>query len=322
MNAPSSSKARTDTLSLSAKQARLNRKHSDQHHLCPLGTLTAVRRLIVNADDFGLTPGINQAVLELRRANALTSATLMATGAQLSEAVSIASQTPALSVGCHVVLVDGTPALPPSKIPSLIDSQNGTAFRPRLSTFVTDLLRGRINDAEIEAEATAQIKKLQQAGVHVTHTDTHKHTHMFPGVLRPLVRAALACGVKAIRNPFEPNWSLNATVNAGHVRKMQVRLLRSQSAAFSEEVSRAGLLTTDGAIGVLATGTLDAQTIRNLLAAMPDGTWELVCHPGYNDAALQQQNTRLLASRDVERTALLETIPHANVDLIHFGQLA
>jgi predicted glycoside hydrolase/deacetylase ChbG (UPF0249 family) len=190
-----------------------------------------------------------------------------------------------------------------------------------LSGFVTDLLRGRISDAEIEAEATAQIRKLKEAGIAVTHIDTHKHTHMFPRVLRPLLRAALACGVKAIRNPFEPNWSLNATANAGHVRKMQVRLLRSQSAAFAQEVNRAGLRTTDGAIGVLATGTLDTQTIRNLLAAMPDGTWELVCHPGYNDAALQQERTRLLASREVERTALLATIPDASVEHIHFGQL-
>jgi predicted glycoside hydrolase/deacetylase ChbG (UPF0249 family) len=191
-----------------------------------------------------------------------------------------------------------------------------------LSVFLTDLLRGRISDSEIEAEATAQIQRLESAGIAVTHVDTHKHTHMFPRVLRPLLRAALACGVKAIRNPFEPNWSLNATANAGQVRKMQVRLLRSQSTTFTQEVTRAGLLTTDGAIGVLATGTLDAQTIRNLLAAMPDGTWELVCHPGYNDAALQQERTRLLASRDVERTALLETIPNADVERIHFGQLS
>jgi predicted glycoside hydrolase/deacetylase ChbG (UPF0249 family) len=281
-----------------------------------------VRRLIVNADDFGLTRGVNQAVVELRSANALTSATLMATAAEFTGAVTLADQLPSLGVGCHVILVDGIPALPPSEIPSLIDSQNGTRFRQKLSTFVADLLRGRISDAEIEAEATAQVKKLREAGVSVTHLDTHKHTHTFPRVLRPLLRAALGCGVKSIRNPFEPNWSLNATANAGHVRKMQVRLLRSQSTAFMEEVSRAGLLTTDGAIGVLATGTLDVQTIRNLLAAMPDGTWELVCHPGYNDAALQQQNTRLLASRDIERVALFETIPNTNVDLIHFGQLA
>jgi hopanoid biosynthesis associated protein HpnK len=283
-----------------------------------------VRRLIVNADDFGLTPGVNAAVVELNRARALTSATLMATANSFNEAVFDAKTLPSLGVGCHVVLVDGTPALPADKIPSLIDpsAPNHAQFRPNLSGFLTDLLRGRISDSDIEAEATAQIQRLKAAGIAVTHVDTHKHTHMFPRVLRPLLRAALACGVAAIRNPFEPNWSLNATANAGHVRKMQVRLLRSQSTTFTQEVTRAGLHTTDGAIGVLATGTLDAQTIRNLLGAMPDGTWELVCHPGYNDAALQQERTRLLASREIERTALLETIPNADVERIHFGQLS
>lgn len=286
-------------------------------------TLTAVRRLIVNADDFGLTSGINQAVVELYDAHALTSATLMATGPELNQAVAMSSPLPSLGVGCHIVLVDGTPVLPPAQIPSLIDNsaQNKPAFRTKLSTFVTDLLRGRIAESEIEAETAAQIRKLQHSGVHVTHLDTHKHTHTFPRVLRPLLRAASICGVKAIRNPFEPNWSLNATASAGHVRRMQVRLLRSQSATFQQEIAGAGLITTNGAIGVLATGTLDTATIRDLLAAMPDGTWELVTHPGYNDAALQQQHTRLLASREVERKALLETIPKANIDLIHFGQI-
>ncbi|WP_254062227.1 ChbG/HpnK family deacetylase [Acidobacterium sp. S8] len=282
-----------------------------------------MRRLIINADDFGLTSGVNQAIIELHRARALTSATLMATGAAFAQAVSSAMQATTLGVGGHVVLVDGTPVLPASQIPSLVaeNEQKTPQFRAKLSAFVADLLRGRIADSEIEAEATAQIRKLQQAGIRVTHVDTHKHTHMFPRVLRPLLRAALACGVKAIRNPFEPNWSLNATANAGHVRKMQMRLLRSQSTSFAQEVTRVGLKTTDGAIGVLATGTLDAQTIRNLLSAMPNGTWELVCHPGYNDAALQQQRTRLLDAREVERTALLETIPGADVERIHFGEL-
>ena len=289
-----------------------------------------MRRLIVNADDFGLTLGVNEAAVELNRARALTSATLMATGGAFDEAVSAAKRLPFLGVGCHVVLVDGTPILPADKIPSLIDpidlsapvAPKAARFRPKLTSFVADLLRGRIKDSEIEAAAIAQIRKLKEAGIAVTHLDTHKHTHMFPRVLRPLLRAALACGVKAIRNPFEPDWSLKVTANAGHVRKMQVRLLRSQRATFMQEVARAGLATTDGALGVLATGTLDAQTIRNLLAAMPDGTWELVCHPGYNDAALQQERTRLLASREVERTALLETIPSADLDHIHFGQLS
>ncbi len=279
-----------------------------------------MRRLIVNADDFGLTSGINRAVIELHAAGALSSATLMATApaSSFSQAAEEARRHASLGVGCHVVLLDGAPVLPPSEVPSLV---SGDAFRPKLSTFVTDLLRGRIAEAEIEKEATAQIRKLQQADIPVTHVDTHKHAHMFPRVLRPLLRAALQCDIHAIRNPFEPNWALNATANAGHVRKMQVRLLRSQSSAFAREVNRAGLRTTDGAIGVLATGTLDQTTIGSLLAAMPDGTWELVCHPGYNDADLQRQRTRLHASRDIERTALLDTVSQSGIDLIHFGQI-
>ena len=171
MNTPSSSKARTDIAILAAKQEWL--EPETRRDLCRADTLTAVRRLIVNADDFGLTSGVNQAVVELFRARALTSATLMATAEQLNEAVTLAKQSPSLGVGCHVILVDGTPALPPSEIPSLIDpsSQNGTTFRPKLSTFVTDLLLGRISDTEIQAEATAQMKKLQQAGIQVTHVD-------------------------------------------------------------------------------------------------------------------------------------------------------
>src|SRR6201996_3551017 len=167
--------------------------------------------------------GINQAIRELHRSGALPSATLMATAAAFGDAVADAKAQPTLGVGCHIVLVDGTPVLPSSEIPSLADSASSgqTAFRPKLGGFVGDLLRGRIRDAEIEAEAMAQIRKAQRAGIQITHLDTHKHTHMFPRVLRPLLRAALRCGVKAIRNPFEPNWSLNATANTGHVRKMQ-----------------------------------------------------------------------------------------------------
>jgi chitin disaccharide deacetylase len=282
-----------------------------------------VRRLIINADDFGLTPGINRAILELHRSSALTSATLMATSSCFSEAVSATTTEPRLGVGCHVVLVDGTPVLPAAEISSLLvqSSEEIIQFRPKLGGFVADLLRGRIRDSEIEAEATAQIRKAQRAGVKITHLDTHKHTHMFPRVLRPLLRAALSCGVKAIRNPFEPDWSLEATLRSGGLRKLQVKLLRSQRNTFLKEVAKAGLKTTDGAIGVLATGTLEASTINNFLAVIPNGTWEMVCHPGYDDSALRQVRTRLLQSREIERTALLETIPHANIELIHFGQL-
>lgn len=280
-------------------------------------------KLILNADDFGLTPGVNQAILELRRCGALTSATLMATAGHTSEGIAGAAHS-GLGVGCHVVLVDGRPALPAGQVPAL--APNGT-FRPTLGAFALDLIRGRIPESQIEAEAIAQIRRLRDAGVPLTHVDTHKHTHMFARVLRPLICAAMQCGIRAIRNPFEPDWATRATTRAPLLRRMQVRALRTQRGTFLRLVREAGMATTDGAVGVAATGTLDRETIRSLLVAMPEGTWEMVCHPGYLDPSLDTVHTRLRESRAVEHTALLDTVPaflrsHPEVTAVHFGQLA
>lgn len=279
-------------------------------------------RLILNADDFGLTPGVNRSILELNRAGALTSTTLMATAPHTAEAAASISANSTLGVGCHVVLVDGEPALPAERIPTLAP---GGSFRPSLAAFARDLIRGRIPASEIEAEAVAQIRRLQKAGVAVTHLDTHKHTHMFPRVLRPVLCAALMCGVRAIRNPFEPDWAMRATPHAPTLRRIEVRLLRTQRRAFLRLTQEAGLATTDGAVGVLATGTLNSESLQSLLAAMPAGTWELVCHPGHVDEDLNQTRTRLRESRATEYQALLEAVPpfvraHPEIAPIHFGQ--
>lgn len=271
--------------------------------------------LIVNADDFGLTPGVNRSVGELYRAGALSSATLMATGAHFDNAVAIAEANPNLEVGCHVLLVDGTPVLPPSQIPTLCP--DGQSFRPSLTTFVRDLFTFRIRIEDITAEAMAQICRLKAAGLTVSHIDTHKHTHLFPGILRPLLGAARACHVPAIRNPFEPDWALRATQgSATRLRRLAVVALQSQHRTFQRAVERSGLATTSGTIGVLATGTLDVTaTLRALLAAMPadSATWELVCHPGYPDAALEQVRTRLRESRAEEHKALKELLPQVKL---------
>ncbi len=162
-------------------------------------------RLIVNADDFGLTAGVNRAVLELHREGGLTSTTLMARSAAADQAIEFSRAAPSLGVGCHVVLVDGEPALPAAEIPTLIDRKTGS-LRYSLTGFLMRLFSGRIRISEIEAEAAAQIALLKNRGLRLTHIDTHKHTHMFPPVLRAVLRAARAAGIRAVRNPFEPSW--------------------------------------------------------------------------------------------------------------------
>jgi hopanoid biosynthesis associated protein HpnK len=276
-----------------------------------------VKRLIVNADDFGLTGGVNRAIAELHRRGALTSATLMAAAKATAEAAAMAQEIPSLGVGCHVVLVDGEPVLPVSELPTLVDRSTGR-FRSSLGRFVCDLQLGRIRSREIAAEAEAQIKRVRSLGVDVTHVDTHKHTHMFPRVLEPMLEAAKRQGVTAIRNPFEPEWSMAATPNAPMLRRVQVKMLRRFQPAFERLVERAGFGTTQGTIGVLATGTLDKATVTSLLAAMPEGTWELVTHPGYHDRELDRAGTRLLSSRETELDALDAAAFHAGIELIHF----
>lgn len=285
-----------------------------------------MRRLIVNADDFGLTRGVNRAIAELHRAGALTSATLMANASATDEAIEIALAMPSLGVGCHVVLVDGEPLLSPSHdIPHLADPSSGR-FRPSLSSFLLRLYGPRsrftpsaVKSAEIEAEATAQINLLQGRGLRLTHIDTHKHIHMFPAVLRPILRAAHAAGIRVVRNPFESAWSLRATISAPWLRRRQVALLRRLEPAFRRIVAEQGFTTTDGAIGVVATGTLDAAAVQSLARQLPPGTWELVAHPGYNDADLALAHTRLLESRETERNALLALKQFPDIELISFA---
>jgi len=142
---------------------------------------------------------------------------------------------------------------------------------------------------------------------------------MFPRVLRPVLRAAASCGIRTVRNPFEPAWSIAATPGAPFVRRTQVRLLRLLAHRFRRVVAEEGFTTTDGSLGVLATGTLDAATVRALLAALPaGGTYELVTHPGYNDAALAKANTRLQSSRNIEREALAHLRTAPNLHLVNF----
>jgi len=284
-------------------------------------------RLIINADDFGLTRGVNRAIAELHQAGVLTSATLMATGAAFDDAVALARENPTLGVGCHITLTDGSPVSPPQSIPTLLGS-DGKTFRPSLVDFLQALLRGKISEVEIELEALAQVEKLRNTGINVTHLDTHKHTHLFPAVTRPLLRVAERCNVGAIRNPFEESWSL-ALGHGNRLRRFQVNLLSSFKSRFDRQpkICDARVATTNGTIGISATGHLDAPTLRELLRALPsEGTFELCCHPGYNDGDLDSVTTRLRTHRDVERSALLTELPARSLQpnapqLINYGDL-
>jgi len=303
-----------------------------------------VRKLIVNADDFGLTAGVNRAIVEAHRNGVVSSATLMANGPAFDDAVAAVRSnrdgSSNLSVGCHVVLVDGTPVSPPEAVDTLlaIRSAEPGKFYSSLSAFAARAMLGGFDRDQLVLEVTAQIKKIQATGLHVTHLDTHKHAHIFPEILVALLRAARICGVPAIRNPFVPVKAMPAKLFKGKrdlwKRYGQVRMLHTFSGQFTQRTKRAGLLAPDGVVGVIETGSVDdkehgrkadrkvdgkkaegksnvdgdhssyGSVLRQTIASLPDGTWEFVCHPGYHDADLGASRTRLLASREQELALL------------------
>ncbi|MGA8152188.1 MAG: ChbG/HpnK family deacetylase [Terriglobales bacterium] len=260
-----------------------------------------MRRLIVNADDFGLTAGVNRGIVEAHSGGIVTSSTLMANASALDDAIRMGASSPHLSLGCHVVLVDGAPVMDPGRVPTLLSGKRNGQFEVGIAGFAIRALRGRLDADQMEAEVTAQIRKLQAVGVQVSHLDTHKHTHIFPQVLHPILRAARACGVRAIRNPFgRVAFSQIANRPSLWRRYGQVKMLNAWAAAFARTVADAGMNTPDGSLGIVATGSMDDRMLRLILENLPEGTWELVCHPGHNDDNLARIRTRLRESREVE----------------------
>lgn len=277
----------------------------------------------MNADDFGLTSGVNRGILESHEHGIVTSTTLMACGEKFDEAAALAGQAPRLSVGCHVVLVDGTPVLPASTVSSLVHTTAASRFRQSLMSFACLAAAGRLEQAQIEAEVAAQIKKLQSAGIQVSHVDSHKHTHMFPAVLKGVLSAAKSCGIRAMRNPFEP--LVFATLRHWK-RQFQLKLLQSFRTRFRAMLAEAGVATPEGCVGIAATGGLSLETFRMLLENLPDGTWEFVSHPGYNDPDLDRIRTRLRDSRHNELAILTspeirELIQRHGIELISYREL-
>jgi hopanoid biosynthesis associated protein HpnK len=285
-----------------------------------------VPRLIVNADDFGLTSGVNRAIMEGNQGGIITSATLMANARASGAAIDLAKTQTDLRTGCHIVLIDGVPLA--ERLPSLT---NGLPrFRTSLKQFAIAAVRKKLDAEEIQREAEAQIRKIQARGITLTHVDSHKHTHMFPHVLRPVLRAARACNIRAVRNPFEPMrcWPAGMVFATPGLwlRSAGVMAFQMFAAEFRRALREEGMASTDGTIGIAVTGMLDQKKLLRMLEAVPDGTWELVCHPGYSDADLRAAGTRLTASREIELSALTsvetrEALLRHQIELISYAEL-
>lgn len=280
------------------------------------------RRVIINADDFGLCDGVNKAVAQAHTDGVLTSATIMANMSAAHEAVKIAKKLPTLGIGVHLNLTEGRPLSKDTSIDRLLDADGQFACSPaKLSLF--SLAGHKIREA-IRAELAAQIQWVIDNGLKPTHLDSHKHIHTFPQLFSIVCQLAGRFQIPAIRWPFEPKelsripWPLTGA--DGRKRAKKIRIM-----ARINRVQNPDFLKTDVLLGIAHTGKIDVNFFKAVALYNSAATAEVMTHPGFADG-LDPGKTRLLHQRKVELEALCsrktkQYFEDAGVKLVHYGKL-
>lgn len=233
-----------------------------------------MKRVIVTADDFGISPAVNEAVERAHRQGILGAASLMVAGAAAADAVQRARAMPTLRVGLHLVLVEGRAVLPHAAIPDLVDrdgwfdaNQWGRGF----AYFFRPAVR-----RQLAAEIAAQFAAYAATGLPLDHADAHKHMHLHPTVARLMIAIGRRHGLRAIRVPAEPPSVLAA---CGSAPDLGARALYRWSRVLRWQARRADLAVADQVFGIAWSGAVNAMHLRQLAAHLPGGVSELYLHP-------------------------------------------
>lgn len=232
-----------------------------------------IKRVIINADDFGLCEGVNSGIIKAFREGILTSASLMTNTPGFEQAVELARANPSLGVGVHLNLVRGLPLVEPKEIPALV-KKNGYFYGSVYPVF-SGLLRGKINIEEVEREWRAQIERALGAGLSVTHLDSEKHSHTFPPLFRLTLKLAAEYGICRVRYINErcfvwpPSQMLKAWLIAGWCSREKPHL------------EGLGIKVVDHFHGLCQAGRVTAQWLKKILKKLRPGSTEIMTHPGF-----------------------------------------
>ena len=244
-----------------------------------------LRYIIINADDFGRHAEINRAVEEGLVHGCLRSATVMPGGAAFAGAIDIARRHEELGLGVHFTLVDGHPILPPEEIPSLVGSEGD--FLPDHTALLKRYLKGSINLEEVRRELAAQLQKVEATGIPISHVDSHQHMHTLPGIIDIVLDLAARAGIRAVRTPRTPLFA-GAFGGLGQlVGRLGLSTLARLAAC---KAHRRGLLTPDNFAGIVAGEAVSEGELLHLIAHLPQGTTEVMMHPGTKNDVLQEDS--------------------------------
>ncbi len=272
-------------------------------------------RLIVNADDFGLAPAVNQAIAGAFDNGILRSTSLLAGGAFAEDAAAVAASRPGLGVGVHLALTQVSPVLPPSRVTAL--TGEGGAFPDGPAEVMTRLFAGKQYREEVAAEFAAQIGKALDLGINITHIDGHQHLHVLPFIRDIVALLAQRFQIPAVRLPRMggPRRTYGAWCKALAIDAVASRAKR----IFSP------LRMTDAFWGLACSGGLDRDRLIRILSALEPGTHEIMTHPGTDDAELERQfpwgyqwEAELAALGCVDS---LETVRRREIRLVNYREI-
>jgi hopanoid biosynthesis associated protein HpnK len=259
-----------------------------------------LKRVIVTADDFGLSESVNEAVEQAHRDGILTAASLMVAAPAAADAVRRARALPSLRVGLHLVAIEGPAVLPPSRIPDLVDARGqfpGDQLRLGLRYFFDPRAR-----AQLAAEIRAQFEAFAATGLALHHVDSHKHMHLHPTVGKLLIAIGRQYGLHAVRVPAEPPSVLKA---CGQRVSPGQKLLHGWTRLLRWRVQAAGMQVNDHCFGIAWSGHMTASRVLLLASNLPQGVSEIYFHPA-------TQRDRLLSAlmpdyeHEAELAALLD----------------
>jgi len=236
--------------------------------------------LIVTADDFGLAPEVNAAVETAHKDGILTAASLMVGAAAAADAVDRARRMPSLKVGLHIVLTDGYPVSPASRLPNLVDRSG--RFRSDMGRASVRIFFDRMARRQVAYEIAAQFEAFLATGLRLDHVDCHKHWHLHPTISGLILDIGQRYGMTALRVPEEPVRVLKLVEKQ---TSSKLSWVTSTCAAFLKaRVRRHRLLAADRVFGLAWSGAMTESRLAGLLAHLPDGLTEIYFHPATSNS--------------------------------------
>lgn len=281
-----------------------------------------MKNLIINADDFGLHRVVNTGIIEGYQQGLITSTSLMSVGRAFDEAVQLSFENPGLGVGIHLTLVNEQPLSERKMIPSLVN--NNDHMEENYIRFLLKFIKGQISLREVEIELTNQVQKAVDTGLPITHLDSHQHLHVVPGIIDIVLQLAEKFQIKAVRIPDEPYFFFGG-YDFQPARALARGGLTFLARLARQKVKRHGLIAPDHFLGMLAGGNMQEKFLNNIIEAVPEGTTEIMMHPGTENEILRSLYKWDLHWQEelaaVTSQAICKKITDKEIELLSFGEL-